>query len=204
MKFEHYFSYCPAAPPNRRLLHTTLRGEKYQFYTEASVFSRDRIDAGTRLLVETMDIQPGDTVADWGCGYGPLGLVAARLAYPGQCYLVDINRRAVALAWENARLNGLSNVWVWVGDGFSAVEGQPFTVVVSNPPLRAGKKVVSRLVEEAFRCLRPGGRLYLVARTRQGAKSLLRQVEAIFSQAETVARKGGYRVFRAERARSHE
>jgi len=172
----------------------TLRGQRFVFGTEAGVFSRDRVDRGTRLLVETVGVSPGETVLDWGCGYGVLGIVVARCVPGARVVLVDVNERAVELARENAVLNGVPEVEILVSEGFTALAGRRFDVVLSNPPIRAGKKVVQGLMEEAYTHLRPGGRLALVARTQQGAKSLLRDLATIFEETETVARKGGYRV----------
>jgi 16S rRNA (guanine1207-N2)-methyltransferase len=196
MGVEHYFSARPRVASDRREWTTTLRGQVYTFVTDRGVFSRDRIDRGTRLLIETMVVAPDAVVLDWGCGYGPLGLVAARLAPQGWVTLLDINERAVELARENARRNGITWVDAVVGEGFSAVAGRRFDVILSNPPLRAGKAVVQGLIEGAPAHLVPGGTLWLVARTQQGAKSLYRALERVFGSAETVARGGGFRVLR--------
>jgi 16S rRNA (guanine1207-N2)-methyltransferase len=193
---EHYFSARPQVASARREWTAALRGATYTFVTDRGVFSWEHIDRGTRLLIETMAFAPEATVLDWGCGYGPLGLVAARLAPQGRATLLDVNERAVELARENARRNGIANVDCVVGDGFAAVAGQRFDVILSNPPLRAGKGVVQRLVDEAPAHLKPGGSLWLVARTQQGAKGLLRSLEQAFDTAETVARGGGFRVLR--------
>jgi 16S rRNA (guanine1207-N2)-methyltransferase len=101
-----------------------LRGRRWEFLTDRGVFARGGVDRGTRLLAETMRIEPTDHVLDLGCGYGPLGLVAAALAPAGQAVLVDINARAVELARENARRHGLDNVEVLQGDMCAPVAGR--------------------------------------------------------------------------------
>jgi 16S rRNA (guanine1207-N2)-methyltransferase len=197
---EHYFTPSPAGRPRRRQIEAVLRGRRFRFLTEAGVFSPDRVDRGTRLLVEAMEVGEQEVVLDLGCGYGAAGIAAAALAKAGRVYLVDINQRAARLAGENLALNGIANAEARAGDGPAAVAGLRFDVILLNPPLRAGKEVVARLIREARGALRPGGRFYLVARTRQGAKTLARKLEEEFGAVTEVRKGGGYRVYRCLRA----
>lgn len=196
---HHYFAPHPASPHRVVEIRATLRGREFRFLTDRGVFSRGRVDRGTRLLIETMEIDPDDTILDLGCGYGPIGLVAASLAPLGRVYLVDVNERAVDLARRNAFLNGLGNVEVRLGDGFAPVSDLRFDVILTNPPIRTGKASVYRLFRDASIHLKPGGRFYFVARTSQGAKTLASQVEEIFGNVEELERGGGFRVYRAVR-----
>jgi len=196
---EHYFTRRPAAPSRRRPIQARLRGRVYTFLTDRGVFAHAGIDRGTRLLIEAMRIEPAEQVLDLGCGYGPIGLVAARLAARGRVVLVDVNERAVDLAAENARRLRLANVEVYQGDGTAPVRGRTFDVAVTNPPIRAGKATLRRLVREARDVLRPGGRFYFVARTAQGAKTLAEEVRTVFGAVREVAQGGGYRVYEAVR-----
>jgi 16S rRNA (guanine1207-N2)-methyltransferase len=199
---EHYFSPQPGAAGRRRSITATLRGREFRFLTQAGVFSRSRVDAGTRLLVETMEVMPTDRFLDLGCGYGVLGVIAAHLAPEGRVLLVDVNHRAVALARENLRLNGIDNAEARPGDGFAAVGEEQFDVIAANPPIRAGLAVVHRLIFEAERHLAPGGRFYLVARTRQGVLRLAAKMRETFGNVEEAAKGGGYRVFLSRRSAS--
>lgn len=199
---DHYFTRQPAAPSRPRKIQARLRGKVWTFLTDRGVFAQAGIDPGTRLLVESMRIEPSDHVLDLGCGYGPIGLVAARLAGEGQVVLVDVNERAVNLAAQNARRLGLRNVEVLVGDGTQPVADRLFDVVVTNPPIRAGKATLRRLIREVHRILRPGGRFYFVARTAQGARTLAKDVETVFGLVREVAQAVGYRVYEAVREES--
>jgi 16S rRNA (guanine1207-N2)-methyltransferase len=174
-----------------------FRGRRYRFLTDRGVFSYGRVDRGTRLLLEALEVGPRDEVLDLGCGYGVVGVVAATLAPEGKVVMVDVNARAVELARENARRHGLGNVEVLEGDLYGPVAGRRFDVIVTNPPIRAGRVVVRAVVEGAVRHLKPHGRFYLVARTAQGAKTLGKMVAEVFGQVEEVERGGGYRVYRA-------
>lgn len=162
--------------------------------TDAGVFARGRLDRGTRLLIDAVDVSEGAVVLDLGCGYGPIGIAAALACPTCRVYMVDVNERACELARRNASQNGVTNVEVRCGAGFRPVEGMRFDLVLSNPPIRAGKRVLFELVEEAARHLEPGGRLVMVAQTKQGAKSLLRKLGQVFPTAREVEKGGGYRV----------
>src|SRR3989454_11804474 len=107
---NHYFATRPQVGSRPKQIRARMRGREWTFLSDRGVFARGGGDAGTRLLVETMRIAPADHILDIGCGYGPVGLVAASLAPDGQAGLVDVNEPAVVLAGQNARLNGLVNV----------------------------------------------------------------------------------------------
>jgi 16S rRNA (guanine1207-N2)-methyltransferase len=111
--------------------------------------------------------------------------------------LVDVNPRAAALAAENVRLNAVINAEVRCGDGCAPVADRRFDLVLFNPPIRAGRSVVVRLMTEAHACLMPGGRLYMVVRTRQGARTLARRLGDIFARVTEVERGSGFRVYEA-------
>jgi 16S rRNA (guanine1207-N2)-methyltransferase len=198
---EHYSTRAPRSRPRPRTFRATLRGRPWVFQVAAGVFAHRRLDAGTRLLIETMRIGERDRVLDLGCGYGPIGLVAATLARGGSACLVDANQRAAGLAWANAAGNRLRNVRVIVGDGGAPIRTGSMDVVVTNPPIRAGRRIVGEFIADAWRVLRPGGRFYLVARTAQGAKTLARLIAERFGQVRTARASAGYRVFEAIRAR---
>ena len=199
MPTDHYFSPQPEARGRRHTFTATLRGHAFTFVTGAGVFSRSHVDAGTRLLIEHMQVHASDRFLDLGCGYGVVGVVAARLAHPGQVTMVDINQRAIGLARENLRLNRVTNAEAKQGDGFGPVAGEVFSVIALNPPIRAGLPVVHALIEQAGHHLSLGGRFYLVARTRQGALRLAEKMREVIGNVEEVARGGGYRVFVSRR-----
>jgi 16S rRNA (guanine1207-N2)-methyltransferase len=159
------------------------------------------VDAGTRLLIDTMRVGKRDRILDLGCGYGAIGLVAASLAPHGIAWLIDTNQRAAALARANANGNRIANVRVLVGNAASGIGAGEVDLVLTNPPIRAGRAVVQGFIDEAWRVLRPGGRLYLVARTAQGARTLARLIGERFGEAREVASASGYRVHEATRAR---
>jgi 16S rRNA (guanine1207-N2)-methyltransferase len=197
---EHYYTNNPKAAHDESQISVTLRGFALTFTTDAAVFSRQRIDFGSALLIEVMQIRPDDVVLDLGCGYGPIGTVAGRLAPQGRVYLVDVNERAAALARRNLDENGVTNAEVRVGDGLAPVRGLVFDKVLTNPPIRAGKQVIYQMVDDAFAQLKPGGEYWCVIQTKQGAPSMKKKLKETFGNVEDVEREAGYHIFRAVKA----
>ncbi|NLY90925.1 MAG: class I SAM-dependent methyltransferase [Firmicutes bacterium] len=201
---EHYYTVDPGSAHRAKEIVVNLRGHELCLQTDAGVFSRERLDPGTKLLVESLELSGVEAPLDLGCGYGPIGLTIARERPAVTVFMSDLNRRATELAAENAARNGLENVVIRQGDGFLPWQdlytaGFRFDLVAMNPPLRAGKETVLRLFAEAREHLRPGGELWAVIRTKQGAKTYLRELERIFGMAETAALKSGYRVLFARK-----
>lgn len=191
---EHYFTEKPSSERSIKEITVDIRGSSFRFLTDRGVFSRGRLDRGTRLLIDTMNIGKAERILDLGCGYGPIGIVAARLSPESEVFMVDVNRRACELATENVRLNRLTNAKVLSGTGFESVQGIKFDLILCNPPIRAGKSVVFPLITEAREFIEPGGRLLVVARTKQGSKSILKHMSEVFHAAREIEKGGGYRV----------
>jgi 16S rRNA (guanine1207-N2)-methyltransferase len=196
---EHYFTRKPQSEHEERIIRETLRGREFTFVTDAGVFSRGGVDFGTRLLIETMDIPPAARVLDVGCGYGPIGIVAAALAPSGRVTMIDVNARAVELARRNAQLNRIGNAEVMESDLFANVPAETYDVILTNPPIRAGKQTVHQIFEQAAHFLAPGGRLWIVIRKQQGAPSAFAKLEQLFGSVREMAKAKGYRVYRAEK-----
>lgn len=194
---EHYFAARPDARHRRATLDVTLRGVSLRLATDAGVFSREGVDRGTELLLEALELGPCELILDLGCGYGVIGMVAARLSEGGHVILTDVNERAVSLARANLKSNRIANAEVRAGDLYTPVAGLAFDHIVCNPPLRAGRRVVDRIVAEAPDHLQDGGSLWLVARTRQGAEALQGRMRSTFGNAEIVRRGSGYKVMRS-------
>lgn len=193
----HYFAPTPTAPSRPREVFLRFKDRLYTFETDRGVFAHRGVDRGTRLLLQALRVRPTDEILDVGCGYGVIGVVAASQAPLGRAVLVDVNARAVELSRRNAARAGLRNVEVRWGSLYEPVAGETFDLIVTNPPIRAGRGVVRAIIEGALRHLRPGGSFYLVARTAQGARTLGRLMAEVFGNAEEVERGGGYRVYRA-------
>lgn len=197
MPNQHYYSNQPVTGHDRRELETVLRGSKFKFISDAGVFSKSGVDYGSKVLIEALEIPSQSTVLDVGCGYGPIGLSVARLAMEGHVTMIDINSRAVELAKENAKLNGISNVTILQSDLFEGVQGKMFDIVITNPPIRAGKETVHKIFEQAYEHLNDRGQLWIVIQKKQGSPSAKAKLESLFSRVEEVTKDKGYRIYKA-------
>lgn len=194
---DHYYTQTPGVKHDRQVVETALRGHKLRFVTDAGVFSKSGIDYGSRVLIDAIRLGDQDRILDVGCGYGPMGITAAKLVPGGHVTMIDINERAVELANENAKLNGVTNAVAVQSDLFERVQGQTFDVILTNPPIRAGKEVVHRIFEEGASLLRAGGSMWIVIQKKQGAPSAEAKLQAVYGNVEEVTKDKGYRIFRA-------
>ena len=182
-------------PVKASMIQEWLRGFDLRFETQAGVFSHRELDPGSRLLIDVMRISPTARVLDLGCGYGAIGIVAAKLAVRGSVTLVDSDIRATRLAQRNLELNSVNNAEVILGDGVHDLPPKNrFDVVVSNPPTHSGREVLEDFVAGAYHVLRPRGSLYLVVNR---LLSLRRDVLQVFGNEEIADRSKGYVVVRA-------
>lgn len=197
---DHYYTQQPGTESKEQTFSFILREKKFTFITDRGVFSKERIDFGSVLLIETMEIEDGMSVLDVGCGYGPIGMAAASLTPSGFVKMVDINERAVSLARRNLERNNIHNAQVMQSDLFSAIgEEERFDLILTNPPIRAGKKVVHQILEEAKRHLKSGGTLWVVIQKKQGAPSATVKLEELYGEVEVAAKKKGYYILRAQK-----
>ena len=181
-------------------MRARLRGLDLEFLTAGGVFSHRRIDRGTRLLVESMRLPGSGRLLDVGCGYGVVGVVVARVAPSLEVWMTDVNERAVSLAEDNLRRNGVEGATVRQGDLYEPVAGLDFDCIVSNPPISAGmRRVVEPLVRRTVDRLVAGGSIQLVVQSNKGGKTLTRMMEDAFGGVEVSARGGGYRVLMSVR-----
>lgn len=193
---DHYYSRNPISERDKREFSTDIRGRTLTFSTDASVFSKKGVDYGTRLLIEALPLPLEGDVLDLGCGYGPIGIAVALWSPRSRVVMADVNRRALELCRHNAKRNGVEQVTVLESDGLKALEHLSFDWVVTNPPIRAGKRVVYRLFEETRTHLRESGQFWLVIQKKQGAPSAIKKLQSLFSDVTVAVRSKGYAVIR--------
>lgn len=111
--------------------------------------------------------------------------------------MVDINERAISLTKKNIAQNNVDNAKALLSEGFANVEESNFAAIVTNPPIRAGKKIVYPMIEESQSRLQLGGELWVVIQKKQGAPSFQRFLSTLFSKVTVENRRKGYYIFRA-------
>ena len=167
-------------PSNVKKTTCMVLGNKFTFLTDNGVFSKDGLDFGSRLLLESIPLEEvGGKILDMGCGYGVFGIVISKLT-SAHVDMVDVNLRALHLATRNAKENSVSNVSIFESNVYQNVSSK-YSSIVTNPPIRAGKKVVYDIVMNAKNYLEDDGKLFLVIRKEQGAKSLIVDLEKIYT-----------------------
>ena len=168
-----------------------------RFTTDAGVFSRGELDAGTRILLEALPERMEGRILDLGCGWGPIGISVKKRWPETEVWMADVNLRALEWTRKNAVRNGVP-VRCLESDGFSGLAGEMFDAILTNPPIRAGKQVIYQMFADAREHLNPGGSLCLVIRKRQGAESCLKYLKTIYPEAEKLDRSGGFWVLAAK------
>ncbi|HWU22323.1 MAG TPA: methyltransferase [Nocardioides sp.] len=193
MSEDHYFSADPAAPFQRAALSAVVWGHTLEMVSGSGVFAQGRVDIGTSVLFRETEPPTGGRILDLGCGYGAIGLACAVAAPSSVVTGVDVNRRALLLARENAEALG-------VADRFSAYEPDQvpadlsFDEIWSNPPIRIGKDALHELMLTWLPRLAPGGRAVMVVGKNLGADSLQRWLGDQGWPTERLASAKGFRV----------
>ena len=201
MSNEQYFAAQPASELNLRTFHARLVGQVYELTTASGIFSPERIDAGTEVLLANVPTPPpGGNLLDLGCGWGPIALSLAIHSPHATVWAVDVNERALDLVRRNARSLGLNNVNACTPDDVPT--DVRFLAIWSNPPIRVGKNELHGLLERWLPRLEPGSDAWLVVQRNLGSDSLQRWLEATYPDDFTFTRAAtskGYRVLRGRR-----
>lgn len=167
-----------------------ILGKEFFFFTDNGVFSKDGLDFGSRLLLECIPMdEVGANILDVGCGYGVLGIVLNQMT-GASVDMIDVNLRAIHLAERNTYENHCTNIRVFESNCYSNITSK-YSSIVTNPPIRAGKKIVYEIVMNACNYLEEDGALFLVIRKEQGAKSLISDLKKIYN-VEVLGRKKGF------------
>ena len=186
----HYFENDENVKSEEKTIHFEVFNKLYNFKTDNNVFSKQGLDFGTRTLLENIDIKNinGD-VLDFGCGYGPIGIT---IKSNTNCNvdMIDINNRALNLAKKNALLNQVdvnifeSNIYLNVF--------KKYDYIITNPPIRVGKKILYEILFKAKEHLKENGHLIFVINKAQGAKSAIKDLEKEYTVKILGKNKGFY------------
>ena len=198
MAQNQYFEDNRSLPSNRKEHSFRFSGDIYTFITDTGVFSKSGVDYGTELLLKSAVRQDlRGRILDLGCGYGVVGIVLKRTFPDCTVTAGDVNPRALELTAENAVRNHCP-VEIVESNGFEHISTM-FDAVVTNPPIRVGKKVLYPLLEAAHDHLNPGGIFLAVIRRQQGAESAAAKLKEIYGNCEVIDRSKGYWILRCTR-----
>ncbi len=196
---SHYFQEDKNLNHDIRKKEIIINETRFEFFTDRGVFSKENLDFGTRQLLKHIDVGlDTKTIIDMGCGYGPIGIYLAKRYPDVHVFMYDINQRAVELAMKNSKLNQINNTTISKSYLFDQVTEQ-VDLIISNPPIRAGKEVVFKLYEQSYEHLLSGGSFYCVIQKKQGAPSTYAKLEQLFSNCVIVAKEKGYWILLAKK-----
>lgn len=196
---DHYFTSKPNVEKNEKEIKTTLRGHALTFITDAGVFSKDRVDFGSQVMIEAIDdsVFPNNRVLDVGCGYGPVGLSLAKANSALKVDMIDVNERALELAKKNAALNEVKGVSIFLSSVYEQVSKTTYGAIISNPPIRAGKQTVHQIITEAKDHLDGNGVIIIVIQRKQGAPSAQKVMEETYGNVTRIGLDKGYWVLQS-------
>ncbi len=191
---EHYYSKKPITESNEKTIKFTIFNHQFIFKTDNSVFSKNKVDLGTEILLKSFDYQKKAKIIDIGCGYGPIGIVLGHFLKT-QIDMIDINERGLALALKNIEINNVK-ANVFFSDKYENVK-EKYDLIITNPPIRIGKKSVLEILLKAKDYLTKNGELWFVIHKNGGAKSFEKELEKEYN-IEIVNKSKGFYVFKAQ------
>lgn len=173
---SQYFDNDKNIKSEKKLIKFNFNNRDFSLYSDNGVFSKDRLDYGTKVLLDSIDINSlCGKVLDLGCGIGVVGIIVGTINKNIDIDMVDINERAINLAKDNLVLNKLSNN-VFISDVYSNIS-KKYNYIITNPPIRAGKEVIRRFLLGGYDYLEDNGVLYFVMRKDHGVKSMIKELE---------------------------
>lgn len=177
------------------MIKETIRDVELLFETSPDCFSPNYIDKGTLAMLSFVEFNPSDKILDLGCGYGIVGILAAKFCNPYNVYLTDINKTSIQYAKCNAILNKVENINILQSNAYENLNESGFDLILSNPPYHTDFSVAKTFIEKGFNRLLLGGRLYMVTKRRDWYKN---KFISIFGGVK-IYEKNGYYVFAAEK-----
>lgn len=198
---EQYFTNNPNLKSELRTIIYKHEGENLTFYSDNGVFSKDKLDFGSTLLLDTLfkNINNNENlnILDVGCGYGYMGISIAKIlsAHVTMC---DVNKRALHLAEKNCIENGVEKLCQVLESNIYENITDIYDLIITNPPIRAGKNVVYGILDGARDYLKEDGELWMVIRKDQGAKSAITHLEENY-KCEVVEKSKGFYIIKAKK-----
>lgn len=192
---SHYFTKNNNLKSDEYIINILFNEKKYSFYVDYGVFSKKGLDFGTRTLLESLEFEKiNGNVLDFGCGYGPIGIILSDNSN-AQIDMLDINDRAIKLTKKNIELNRVKKINAFESDIYENVY-KKYNFIITNPPIRVGKEILYKILFGAKEYLEKNGELWLVINKNQGAKSLLNDLSKEYN-VEVINKKKSFYIIRA-------
>lgn len=190
---SHYFVNDRTLPSALKKTKVMIFNQTFLFYTDNGVFAKKGLDYGSRFLLESLPLETiQGSVLDVGCGYGVFGIILQKRCGVNVT-MIDINKRALHLARRNSKENGCQNITIVESNCYENI-ADTYDVIITNPPIRAGKKVVYEILMNAKEHLKEGGVIYFVIRKEQGAKSIISDLKKRYDVTILNRSKGFYSI----------
>lgn len=176
---NQYFENNQKLKSELRILKYTYQDYKFNFYSDLGVFSKNKIDEGSRLLVETFFKygEKNKNILDVGCGIGFIGITLNKIMN-ANVDMIDVNNRALHLTKMNITENKVK-ANVFYSNIYENII-KKYDVIITNPPIRAGKKIYLTILEESFNYLNENGELWFVMRTNHGVKTIIKNFKEMY------------------------
>ena len=155
------------------MIEIEIKGIKLEFETNDNVFSPSNIDKGTLAMLAQVNFSEEDKILDLGCGYGIVGIFANKLSACANIVMCDNSDDAIALSEINAKRNGAQDVKIIQSDGLSNISEEGFTLILSNPPYHVDFSVPKKFIEQGYKKLLTGGKMYMVTKRKDWYKNKL-------------------------------
>ena len=188
---EHYFTSETGTKSEFRDINFLYKDKRFTFISDNGVFSKNKLDTGSLSLIDAY-LEENDSskeILDLGCGYGTIGIIISKLT-GSFVDMVDVNKRSVHLSEMNIKKNKVC-AQAFYSDAYEHVT-KKYDVIVTNPPIRAGKEKVLEFLMEASKYLKENGELWYVIRKDQGAKSITKTIEEKYIVTNVEKNKGFY------------
>ena len=194
---EHYFTNNKNLKENINEINAKVKDTEFVFYTDNGVFIKKGLDYGTRVLLENIDLSNKLSFLDVGCGCGPIGIYISKQKKNYTVDMIDVNEKAVNLVKKSLLKNKIDNANVFISDVYENIKNK-YDMIITNPPIHAGKTKVYEIIRGASNYLNEKGELWIVIRKDQGAKSLIKDMNDIYNF-EIVKRDNGFYILRANK-----